>query len=43
MPGQFSNMDITLYFIIISAAWIALLFYPRLTGIQLLNVPFSPR
>ena len=28
-------MDITLYFIIISAAWIALLFYPRFTKIQL--------
>ena len=28
-------MEIELYFIIISAAWAALLFYPRLTGIQL--------
>ncbi len=28
-------MNITLYFIIISAAWIALLFYPRFTKIQL--------
>ena len=28
-------MEIALYFIIISAAWTALLFYPRLTGIQL--------
>ena len=28
-------MNITLYFIIISAAWIALLFFPRFTKIQL--------
>ena len=28
-------MNVTLYFIIISAAWIALLFYPRFTKIQL--------
>ena len=28
-------MEIELYFIVISAAWTALLFYPRFTGIQL--------
>ena len=28
-------MNVSLYFIIISAAWIALLFYPRFTKIQL--------
>ena len=28
-------MEIELYFVIISAAWTALLFYPRFTGIQL--------
>ena len=28
-------MNVTLYFIIISAAWIVLLCYPRFTGIQL--------
>ena len=28
-------MNVSLYFIIFSAAWIALLFFPRFTGIQL--------